>query len=482
MTPQELKNNILQLAIQGKLVEQRPEEGTAEELYQQIQKEKQALIKTGKIKKEKPLPEIADDEKPFDIPESWMWARLGECTSYAESKLKVSPNEMTPDMWSLDLEDIEKGTGRIHTFCNATKRKITGEKVRFFKGQILYSKLRPYLKKILVAPEDGICTPELVPFSVYGGMNAEYLVNVLRAPHVDYVINSVTYGVKMPRVGTETMVNLLVPLPPVAEQKRIVAKIEELLPLIDRYEEAWTKLEEFNKHFPGDMQKSLLQMAIQGKLVEQRPEEGTGEELYAQIQAQKKELIKSGRIKKDKPLPEIADDEKPFSIPESWEWVYIGDLFQHNTGKALNSSDKSGNPYEYITTSNVYWNRFELDKLKTMLFTDAEIEKCTVQKGDLLVLEGGDCGRAAIWNYDFPMRIQNHIHRLRPYAEVCIKYFYHIFYLYKNAGMINGKGIAIQGLSANALHSLIVPLPPLAEQKRIVAKLEKLLPLCERLK
>ena len=151
MTPQELKNNILQLAIQGKLVEQRPEEGTAEELYQQIQKEKQALIKTGKIKKEKPLPEIADDEKPFDIPESWMWARLGECTSYAESKLKVSPNEITPDMWSLDLEDIEKETGRIHTFCNATKRKITGEKVRFFKGQILYSKLRPYLKKILVA-------------------------------------------------------------------------------------------------------------------------------------------------------------------------------------------------------------------------------------------------------------------------------------------------------------------------------------------
>ena len=263
---------------------------------------------------------------------------------------------------------------------------------------------------------------------------------------------------------------------------RIVAKIEELLPLIDRYEEAWTKLEAFNKRFPDDMQKSLLQMAIQGKLVEQRPEEGTGEELYTQIQAEKQTLIKSGKIKKDKPLPEITDDEKPFDIPDSWKWVYIGDLFQHNTGKALNGSDKSGNPYEYITTSNVYWNRFELEKLKTMLFTDAEIEKCTVQKGDLLVLEGGDCGRAAIWNYDFPMRIQNHIHRLRPYAEVCIEYFYHIFYLYKNAGLINGKGIAIQGLSANALHSLIVPLPPLAEQKRIVAKLEQLLPLCERLK
>lgn len=316
----------------------------------------------------------------------------------------------------------------------------------------------------------------------YAGNSAEYFRAIFELYKGIGVIKKHCKGETIQHLVQAELYSILFPLPPLAEQKRIVTKIEELLPLIDRYEEAWTKLEAFNKRFPGDMQKSLLQMAIQGKLVEQRPEEGTGEELYAQIQAQKKELIKSGRIKKDKPLPEIADDEKPFSIPESWEWVYIGDLFQHNTGKALNSSDKSGNPYEYITTSNVYWNRFELDKLKTMLFTDAEIEKCTVQKGDLLVLEGGDCGRAAIWNYDFPMRIQNHIHRLRPYAEVCIKYFYHIFYLYKNAGMINGKGIAIQGLSANALHSLIVPLPPLAEQKRIVAKLEKLLPLCERLK
>ena len=233
---------------------------------------------------------------------------------------------------------------------------------------------------------------------------------------------------------------------------------------------------------PQELKNSILQLAIQGKLVEQRPEEGTAEEHFARIQQEKQRLIAEKKIKSEKPLPEITDDEKPFDIPDSWKWVYIGDLFQHNTGKALNGSDKSGNPYEYITTSNVYWNRFELEKLKTMLFTDAEIEKCTVQKGNLLVLEGGDCGRAAIWNYDFPMRIQNHIHRLRPYAEVCIEYFYHIFYLYKNAGLINGKGIAIQGLSANALHSLIVPLPPLAEQKRIVAKLEELLPLCEGLK
>ena len=258
MTPQELKNSILQLAIQGKLVEQRPEEGTAEELYKQIQAEKQALIKAGKIKKEKPLPEITEDEVPFEIPESWMWVRLGDCTSYAYTKEKVISTEIDPESWSLDLEDIEKESGKIVNFCKAGNRSITGDKVIFHKGQILYSKLRPYLKKILVAPQDGICTPELVPFWAFGGLDAQYIVSVLKAPHVDFAINAVTYGVKMPRVGTETMVNLLVPLPPLAEQKRIVAKIEELLPLIERYETAWSRLEDFNKRFPGDMQKSIL--------------------------------------------------------------------------------------------------------------------------------------------------------------------------------------------------------------------------------
>ena len=169
-------------------------------------------------------------------------------------------------------------------------------------------------------------------------------------------------------------------------------------------------------------------------------------------------------------------------IPESWKWCYVGDIFQHNTGKALNGSDNSGTAMTYITTSNLYWNHFELDKLKMMPFTETEVEKCTVKKGDLLVCEGGDYGRTAIWSSDNPMRIQNHIHRLRPFCSIAIKYFYYIFFLYKNAGMISGKGIGIQGLSSNVLHRLKIPLPPLAEQKRIVAKLEELLELSGKLK
>lgn len=227
---------------------------------------------------------------------------------------------------------------------------------------------------------------------------------------------------------------------------------------------------------PKELKNSILQLAIQGKLVEQRLEEGTGNELYQQIQVQKRRLIKAGTIKNEKPLPEITEEDKPFDIPESWMWCYVGEVFQHNTGKALNGTSGQGVMLPYITTSNLYWNRFELEKLKEMPFTDDEIEKCTVKKNDLLVCEGGDFGRAAIWPYDKPMRIQNHIHRLRAFTEVSIKYFYYVFFLYKNAGMIAGKGIGIQGLSSSALHNLVMPLPPLAEQMRIVAKIEELLP------
>lgn len=231
---------------------------------------------------------------------------------------------------------------------------------------------------------------------------------------------------------------------------------------------------------PQELKNSILQLAIQGKLVEQRPEEGTAEELFARIQEEKQRLIAEKKIKKEKPLPEISDDEKPFDIPESWMWVRLGDLFQHNTGKALNSTNRDGTSLTYITTSNLYWNKFELESLKEMFFTDTEVEKCTVKKGDLLVCEGGDFGRAAIWESDENIRIQNHIHRLRAYSAVCTKFFYYLFYLYKHAGWIGGKGIGIQGLSSKAIHVIVFPLPPLAEQKRIVAKIEELLPYIDR--
>ena len=473
MTPQELKNSILQLAIQGKLVVQRPEEGTAKDLFKQIQAEKQALIKAGKLKKEKPLPEITEDEKPFDIPESWMWVRLGDCTSYAYTKEKVASVDIDPNSWSLDLEDIEKDTGRIISFCKAGTRSITGDKVAFHKGQILYSKLRPYLKKILVAPEDGICTPELVPFFAFGSIDANYLVSVLKAPHVDYVINAVTYGVKMPRVGTETMVNLLIPLPPLAEQKRIVAKIEELLPLIDRYEQAWSRLEEFNKRFPGDMQKSILQMAIQGKLVEQRPEEGTGKELYQQIQKEKQALIKAGKIKKEKPYStNVSYREFPFDIPDSWLFVRFGELMISRDSERIpvSTSERAHKRkiYDYYGASGV------IDKIDDYLF-DKEL---------LLIGEDGANLLARSTPIAFPARgkywVNNHAHVLDGCSGLNLKYICYYINGISLAPYVTGT--AQPKMNQENMNAIWVPLPPLAEQERIVARLEELLPLCERLK
>lgn len=198
MTAQDLKNAILQLAVQGKLVPHNPADEPANELLKRIRAEKAQLIQEGKLKKEKSLPPISVEEIPFDIPESWTWVRLGDCSSYAQKKEKADKNTIVPDTWSLDLEDIEKGTGRIVQKCLFRDRNISGERIAFQKGQILYSKLRPYLKKVLVAPNDGICSSEIVPFSVYAGISAQYVVYVLTTPHIDFVINSATYGTKMP--------------------------------------------------------------------------------------------------------------------------------------------------------------------------------------------------------------------------------------------------------------------------------------------
>ena len=243
-----LKKSILQEAVQGKLVPQDPSDEPAEALLERIRAEKQRLIKEGKIKKDKHesvifrrdnshyekldgVERCIDDELPFEIPENWCWAQLGSISSYAETKQKINAANADSDIWGLDLEDIEKG-GRLIVRKTVGERKAIGDKTVFSKGDILYSKLRPYLLKILVAPECGICTPEIVPFQMYGGIVSEYIVNFLRSPYVDNLINSITYGVKMPRVGTETMTTLFVPVPPLAEQQRIVQRIEELLPLV----------------------------------------------------------------------------------------------------------------------------------------------------------------------------------------------------------------------------------------------------------
>ena len=512
MNGKQLKNSILQWAIQGKLVPQDPNDEPASVLLDKIRQEKERLIKEKKIKRDKNASIIyrgednsyyekvlatgevkcIDEEVPFEIPKGWEWCRLGEISTYAQTKRKINASNADTQLWELDLEDIEKG-GRLLNIKTVGERKAIGDKTVFNRGDILYSKLRPYLLKILVAPEGGICTPEIIPFTCYGNICKDYIVSFLKSPYVDDYINSATFGVKMPRVSTETMTSLLVPLPSLSEQFRIDTRIKELMPYIDEYGKAQDKLNKLNEELSNTIRKSILQEAIQGKLVPQIAEEGTAQELLEQIQAEKQKLVKEGKLKKsalndsvifhgddnkyytiNKKEKICIDDEIPFDIPDTWEWCRLGTLFSHCTGKALNASNLKGALMTYITTSNLYWNRFELDNLKRMRFTDEEIEKCTATFGDLLVCEGGDIGRAAIWNYPYDIRIQNHIHKLRAYKQLCTKFFFWVFYFYKATGRIGGKGIGIQGLSSKALDNILIPLPPLKEQQRIVAQIEKL--------
>ena len=294
-------------------------------------------------------------------------------------------------------------------------------------------------------------------------------------------------------LGASNIMNTLIPLPPVTEQFRIVKKLEEVHTYVFQYDKAQCELDILNFGIRNTIKKSLVQEAIQGKLVPQITEEGTAQELLEQIKEEKLKLVKEGKLKKSslndsvifrggdsryyekigKKCVDITE-EIPFDIPGTWEWCRLGTLFSHCTGKALNASNLKGQLMTYITTSNLYWDRFELGNIKQMRFTDEEIEKCTATFGDLLVCEGGDIGRAAIWNYPYDIRIQNHIHKLRAYKQLCTKFFFWVFYFYKATGRIGGKGIGIQGLSSKALDNILIPLPPLKEQQRIVAQIEKL--------
>lgn len=482
MTPEQLKASILQYAIQGKLVEQREEEGTAEELYSQIQADKQKLIKEGKIKKEKSLPEIAEDELPFDIPKSWKWVHLNNIASSGLGKTlnkSTDTGEEVKYLCSINVywEGINLDKVKVAKFDKKSK-----EKYRLQKGDLLICEGGEAGRSaIWDSDEEMYYQNALHRVRFYGGINVQYMCYVLECYKKNGTIAEYTKGIGIQHLVQASLNSIWLPLPPLEEQHRIVVKIEDILPLVDRYAKSYEKLEHFNAKFPEEMKKSILQYAIMGKLVEQREEEGTAEELYNHIQGEKQKLIKEGKIKKEKALPEISEDEIPFDIPESWRWCYLGDVFSHTAGKALNSKNTNGTKHKYITTSNVYWDHFELNNLKEMYYTEDEIEKYSVEYGDLLVLEGGDVGRSAIWNLQETYCIQNHIHRLRPFINVDVKYFYYVMMCFKLKGDISGKGIGIKGLSAHALHCIYIPLPPLEEQHRIVGKIEELLPYCDRL-
>ena len=454
MDTKKLRQKILDLAIRGKLVPQDPNDEPASVLLERIKAEKERLIKEGKIKRSKKTNNASDtphyENVPFEVPKGWVWTTLGSISNYGTS-INVQVGDIDSNEWILELEDIEKDTAKIIQHLSKKERFLNGTRHKFQKGDILYSKLRTYLNKVLVASNGGFCSTEIMPFGTYGVLSNEYICHVLRSNHfLDYTLRC-GYGVKMPRLSTNDACKGMIPLPPLAEQQRIVTEIEKWFSLIDQIEQGKDDLHSIVKQTKS----KILDLAIHGELVPQDPNDEPAIELLKRIN------------------PSFTPCDNGH-YPVGWIDVILGDIFYHNTGKALNSSNKEGVLRNYLTTSNVYWNQFDLSLVKQMPFRDNELEKCTVQKGDLLVCEGGDVGRSAIWNFDYNICIQNHIHRLRPKGDLNVSFYYYVLRFLKEHNRIGGKGIGLLGLSSNELHKIGMPLPPRKEQDRIVLKIEEL--------
>ena len=491
MTPQELKNSILQLAIQGKLVEQRPEEGTAQELYAQIQAEKQRLIKEGKFKNKKKIEPITDEVIPFDIPDSWLWVRFGNLVNYSMGK---TPPRAEQEWWGNDVPWVSIADMPESGHIGKTKECVSLAAIPHkFGGKIsragtLLMSFKLTVGRVSILDIDAVHNEAIIsiyPFADDDEIEKEYLFHAL--PVVSQLGESKN-AIKGKTLNDTSISNLFVPLPPLAEQKRIVAKIEELLPLVDRYEQAWTKLEDFNRRFPENMKKSILQQAIQGKLVEQHPEEGTAQELYAQIQAEKQRLIKEGKLKKEKPLPEITEDEKPFEIPDGWMWVRLGTLTEMITSGSRDWAKYYSETGDiFLRMGNLSKNSFDLrlDKIQRVAIPgNTEGKRTSLQEGDLLFSITGDVGMLGLIPPNFGVAyINQHTAMLRFMEKERNRYIPYLLLTDYAQKFYNGNQHGIKNsFRLDSIAWLPVPLPPLGEQKRIVARLEELLPMCEKLK
>ena len=484
MTAQQLKNSILQMAVQGKLVEQNPDDEPASVLLERIKAEKQELIKTGKIKKGKPLPEITEDEIPFDIPDSWEWVRLNYVCEIARGGsprpikqfLTDDPNGIN---W-IKIGDSDKG-GK---YINETQERIIPEgmsKSRFVhKGDFLLTNSmsfgRPYILNV-----DGCIHDGWLVLSGYDmAYDKDFLFYLLSSKFAYYQFCGVVSGAVVKNLNSDKVASAIFPLPPFAEQQRIVKKIEELLPYIEKYGKAEEQLTALNTTFPEALKKSILQEAVQGKLVPQNPDDEPASVLLERIRAEKQALIKTGKIKKEKPLPEITEDEIPFDIPDSWEWVRLRSIV-YNRGQMKPTSN-----FCYVDIGSIDNENQKLGDTENIITPDKAPSRARK------IIDIGDIIYSTVRPYLHNMCIIDKQFSLQPIASTgfatmtCYnglfnKYlFYYLlspdFDNYAN-DTENSKGVAYPAINDDRLYKALIPIPPLAEQHRIVSKIEELMPI-----
>ena len=488
MTPEQLKASILQYAVEGKLVKQDPNDEPASELLKKIKNEKDQLIEEGKIKRSRKLSAITDEEKPFDIPKNWTYGRLKQITTFGNFD-SVKGTSIPDNSWVVDMKDVRKDGGG---FLAIVRKKSTdiykSNKYSFSKNAVLYGKLRPYLRKVEVAKADGFTTTEMFPINVVdiNTLIPQYLRYVMLSPYFVDLVNDSMYGMKMPRVGTTFLAKMVIPLPPLEEQKRIVAKIEKLMPLVDEYAESYNRLQKIDNEFEDKLKQSVLQYAMEGKLIKQDPNDEPASELFKKIKNEKAELIKEGKIKKSQKLPVITDDEKPFDIPDSWEWIRLGDYAEKITDEVASGSFAAirDNVRKYKTENYAimvktadFANHFS----KNLTYTDEHgynfLNNSNLFGGELILSNIGSIGKCFIVpKLNRPMTLAPNSIMTKLIDPKLNKFLY--YFIKSPIGNFEllqiASGTTMKKFNKTNLKGILIPIPPLNEQKRIVFEIEKI--------
>ena len=475
MTAQELRASLLQEAVTGRLVPQRAEEGSAEALYEEIRQEKARLIAEKKIKKEKPLPTVTEEEQPFSIPATWKWVRIGDIFHLQAGKNITSSHIFSS--YSAEHPYICYGgngiRGYVKNYNNEGNFAIIGRQGAYC-GNIKFATGKFY------------ATEHAVIVHTFSDTNVDWSGLFLEALN----LNQYSTSTAQPGLSVSKIMHYLIPLPPLAEQKRIVDKLKELLPLVDAYGEAEQRLAAYEDRFPDALKRSLLQEAITGRLVPQRAEEGSAETLYEEIRQEKARLVAEKKIKKEKPLPPVTEEEQLFPIPASWKWIRLEDVCSMKITDGTHQTPKyatkdNGIPFlsaKDITTQKICWDNI---KYITTDLHEELYKRIAPQKDDVLLAKNGTTGVAALVEEDKIFDIYVTLAVLRPEKRLILPQF---LWRLVNSPVCKRqfdshlKGIGVPNLHLTEIRKILIPLPPLAEQKRIVAKLEELLALAERIR
>lgn len=519
-----LRELILELAVRGKLVPQDPNDEPASVLLERIAAEKAELVKQGKIKKPKPLPEISEEEKPFELPAGWEWTRLGFISNYGFCD-KAEPEDVTPETWILELEDIEKVTSKLLNKVTFAERPFKSSKNRFSQGDVLYGKLRPYLDKVIVANEPGVCTTEIIPITSYGNIYPEFLRLLLKAPNFITYANSSTHGMNLPRLGTEKAQHAVIELAPIQEQLRIVSCVDKLMSLCDQLEqhsltsldahqqlvetllttltdsqnadklaENWARISEhFDTLFTTEasldaLKQTILQLAVMGKLVPQDPNDEPASELLKRIAQEKAQLVKDGKIKKQKPLPPISDEEKPFELPDGWEWCRLEEIAYIFSGNAFKSEDFNESAgTKCIKITNVGVHKF----IESQDYLPSDFNKSyhnfSVYSGDMIIAMTRPYISSGLKICICPDSYHNALLnqrvcaiRLSHFSEYYYLFLKSLFVLRHYQDRFNNSGLQPNLKMADISH-LLIPVPPENEQNKIQNKINALYTMIETL-